>query len=214
MSVAVDLVNPAAGQFIIDPACGSGGFLIYALEHIWRSVDQDPRYRNSPNLERERQEVASRYFFGIDKEIDLVRIAKAYMAIAGDGRGGIAQENTLHGASHFDGHAKTLFTTDNTFKQFDIVFTNPPFGADNKVLKDEAAQFALGHRWKKVGDTYEQTATAKYTEPQILFVERCLQMLKPGRNSRYRAPGNLFPPTKLPVCLGLRPSGNRCESSR
>ena len=180
VKVAVDLVDPSAGQFIIDPACGSGGFLIYALEHVWRSMDEDPRYRNSPNLALEKQDVARRFFFGIDKEIDLVRIAKAYMAIAGDGRGGIAQENSLHAAAHFEGHSKSLFTVNDDFRQFDIVFTNPPFGADNKVLKEESAQFALGHSWKKVGDDYVQTNKAKDTEPQILFVERCLQMLKQG----------------------------------
>ena len=182
------------------------------LEHIWRSMDQDPRYRNSPNLERKKQEVARRYFFGIDKEIDLVRIAKAYMAIAGDGRGGIAQENTLHGASQFNGHAKTLFTTDNTFKQFDIVFTNPPFGADNKVLKDEAAQFALGHRWKKVGDTYEQTATAKDTEPQILFVERCLQMLKPGGTLAIVLPETFFHAPSYRYVLDFALAGNNVKA--
>ena len=178
--VAVDLVNPIAGQTIIDPACGSGGFLIYALEHVWHSMEDNPRYRNSPNLEQEKQDVARRCLFGIDKEIDLVRIAKAYMAIAGDGRGGIAQENTLHAASEFHGHAQTLFTSEAGFKQFDVIFTNPPFGSDSKVLKNEAVQFALGHKWKKVKseDRYVQTTVAKDTEPQVLFIERCLQMLR------------------------------------
>ena len=212
VSVAVDLVNPRAGQFIIDPACGSGGFLIYALEHVWHSMDDDPRYRKSPNLQFEKQEVARRYFFGIDKEIDLVRISKAYMAIAGDGRGGIAQENSLHAAAHFEGNAKTLFTTDDGFRQFDIVFTNPPFGADNKVLKNEAAQFALGHKWKKVGDEYQQTDTAKDTEPQILFVERCLEMLKPGGTLAIVLPETFFHAPSYKYILDFVLSGNNLKA--
>ena len=148
--LAVELINPTAGQHILDPACGSGGFLIYALEHVWRSMEDDPRYRNSPSLDFEQKEVARRCFFGIDKEMDLVKISKAYMAIAGDGRGGIAQQNTLHSAAEFDGKARTLFTVGGEFKQFDIIMTNPPFGARIKVLKEEAAQFALGHSWRSV----------------------------------------------------------------
>ena len=40
---AVELVDPQPGQHILDPACGSGGFLIYALEHVWRAMEDDPR---------------------------------------------------------------------------------------------------------------------------------------------------------------------------
>ncbi len=212
VKVAVDLVDPKAGQSIIDPACGSGGFLIYALEHVWRSMENAPRYRNSPDLELEKQNVARRYFFGIDKEIDLVRIAKAYMAIAGDGRGGIAQENSLHAATHFEGHSKTLFTDNGNFKEFDIVFTNPPFGADSKVLKDEAVQFALGHSWKKTGDIYKQTDKAKDTEPQILFVERCLQMLKSGGTLAIVLPETFFHAPSYRYILNFTLSGNNLKA--
>ena len=212
VKVAVDLVNPAARQSIVDPACGSGGFLIYALEHVWHSMDLDPRYRNSPDLAQEKQDVARRFFFGIDKEIDLVRIAKAYMAIAGDGRGGIAQENSLHAAADFQGHSKSLFTVNDDFKQFDIVFTNPPFGADSKVLKEESAQFALGHSWKKVGDVYEQTDKAKDTEPQILFVERCLQMLKQGGTLAIVLPETFFHAPSYRYILNFALSGNNLKA--
>ncbi len=103
------------------------------------------------------------------------------MSITGDGRSGITQENTLHAATDFQGTARTLFTNGDKFRQFDIVFTNPPFGSKIKVLKREAAHFALGHVWRQDGDGgYVQTMRAKNTDPQVLFVERCLQMLKKG----------------------------------
>lgn len=59
-----------------------------------------------------KKRIAEKYFIGIDKEIDLVKIAKAYMAIIGDGRGGIVQQNTLHTAEDFDGHARQLLVND------------------------------------------------------------------------------------------------------
>ena len=178
---AVELVNPSPGQRILDPACGSGGFLIYAMEHIWEQMDRSPKYKNSPQLDQEKRDMARLCLYGIDKEIDLVKIAKAYMAIAGDGRSGIVQENTLHAANEFQGRAKELFTEGNEFRKFDIIFTNPPFGTKIKVLKDEAAQFDLGYSWKNIGNgCYDKTNNAKDTDPQILFTERCLQMLRNG----------------------------------
>ena len=189
---AVALVDPQPGQRILDPACGSGGFLIYALERVWQAMDGMPRYRGSPNLDHEKQEIAQRCFFGIDKETDLVKIAKAYMAIAGDGRGGIVQENTLHAATEFQGRARDLFTQSGTFKKFDIIFTNPPFGSKIKVLKDEAAQFALGHSWSRDGDHYTQTSKVKDTDPQVLFAERCLEMLEDGGTLAIVLPETFF----------------------
>ena len=190
--VAVSLVDSKPGQRILDPACGSGGFLIHAMEHVWREMETDPRYRNSPQLDQEKREVAQRCFLGIDKEIDLVKIAKAYMAIAGDGRGGIVQENTLHAAAEFQGRARNLFTQAGTFSQFDVIFTNPPFGSKIKVLKEEAAQFALGHAWRKDGDRFVQTNIVRDTEPQILFTERCLDMLEPGGTLAIVLPETFF----------------------
>ena len=210
---AVELVNPQPGQRIFDPACGSGGFLIYAMEHVWQGMEEDPRYRNSPQLEQEKRNVAQRYFFGIDKEIDLVKIAKAYMAIAGDGRGGIVQENTLHAAADYQGRAKELFTSPNGFRRFDIIFTNPPFGSSIKVLKDEAEQFDLGHRWKHVGDEqYVKTGTVKDTDPQVLFSERCLQMLEDGGTLAIVLPETFFHATSYRYILNYLLDGNNVQA--
>lgn len=190
---AVELVDPQPGQRILDPACGSGGFLIYAMEHIWGAMDSSPKYRNSPRLSEEKRDVAQRTLFGIDKETDLVKIAKAYMAIAGDGRGGLVQENTLHSWDEFDGRAKDLFTQSGGFRRFDTIFTNPPFGSKIKVLKEQAAQFDLGHKWRRSNDgTYFKTREPKDTEPQILFIERCLEMLEDGGTLAIVLPESIF----------------------
>lgn len=209
---AVELVNPQPEQRICDPACGSGGFLIYALEHVWRLMESSPRYRNSPALNREKQEIAQHCFFGIDKEIDLVKIAKAYMAIAGDGRGGIVQENSLHPASEFKDRARDLFTIGDAFREFDIVFTNPPFGSKIKVLKQEAAHFKLGHSWKCVNGKWRQTGKPKDTDPQILFVERCLDMLKDGGTLAIVLPETMFHAANYKGILHFMLDGNNVRA--
>tara|TARA_Y100000310_G_scaffold90394_2_gene87661 strand:+ start:81 stop:2642 length:2562 start_codon:yes stop_codon:yes gene_type:complete len=185
VKTAVALVNPQPQQSVVDPACGSGGFLIHSLEHVWDIMGNSKKYKGSPDFHKLRQEVAEKYFYGIDKEIDLVKIAKAYMAIVRDGRGGIVQQNTLHMAEEYDGHARDLFTKmhegKRIFRQFNIILTNPPFGSKSRVLKNEAAHFTLGCVWKRdANGAWQVLPKPKDTEPQVLFVERCLDMLCDG----------------------------------
>ncbi len=181
VKTAIKIIDPQPRQSVCDPACGSGGFLIYALEHIWEIMDNSKKYKGSKDLLIIKREIAENYFFGIDKEIDLVKIAKAYMAIVGDGRGGIVQQNTLHNAEDFEGRAKDLFVENGSkFKKFNIILTNPPFGNKIKVLSDDAKNFELGHIWRREYNKWIKTDKAKDTEPQILFIERCLEMLEDG----------------------------------
>ena len=185
VKTAIALIDPKPGETIIDPACGSGGFLICALQHIWEQMRSHPRWKRltAIKFEEARKQIARKTIYGLEKESDLVKIAKAYMAIIGDGKSRIAQANSLHACDEFSGLSTELVIEDSTFKQFDIIFTNPPFGSkETKVSLTESAQFALGHKWKKLsgGGGYEQTNKAQKTPAQELFIERCLQMLKPG----------------------------------
>jgi len=212
VKTCVDIVNPQPQKKIFDPACGSGGFLIYALEHVWNIMDKNPRYRDSPELKSLKAQVAQKYFFGIDKEIDLVKIAKAYMAIVGDGRGGIVQQNSLHKSEEFEGRAKELFVdSDNKFKKFDAILTNPPFGSKIKVLKEEANSFKLGHVWKKKEGKWEQTKKARDTEPQLLFIERCLQMLGDGGTLGIVLPETIFHGSSYGYILDFIRDGNNIK---
>ncbi|MEP0814108.1 MAG: N-6 DNA methylase [bacterium] len=209
VKTAVQIVNPKPEEDILDPACGSGGFLIYTLEHIWRQMENSKKYRNSPDFEIIKRQVAERHIFGIDKEIDLVKISKAYMAIIGDGRGRIVQQNSLHNASEFKGRARDLFVNeDGEFKLFDVILTNPPFGAKIKVIDSESKHFDLGHTWKKQGNAYLKTSKYKKTEPQILFVERCLQMLKSGGRLAIILPETYLHAPKCRYVLDYIKNGN------
>lgn len=199
VKTAVKIVNPQPKQSILDPACGSGGFLIYSLEQIWKVMDNSKKYKGMSDIKLEKKNIAEKYVFGIDKEIDLVKVAKAYMAIIGDGRGGIVQQNSLHTAEEFEGRAKELFVDDDgNFKKFNIVLTNPPFGSKTKVLKDDAQYFDLGHKWLKRDDGWIKTDKPQDTPIQELFIERCLKMLEVGGHLGIVLPETYFhsPSTK------------------
>lgn len=173
VKMAVSMVNPKRGDKILDPACGSGGFLISAYNHITQGIPQS-------NL-RTRISIAQSSLFGIDRDPDLVKICKAQMAIIGDGKTNIVRANTLRQHGEWDVSAQARMTTNGNLNQFDVILTNPPFGSKIKVDEKEILKhYDLGHKWQNLGDDWQQSNKTQTRPPQVLFIERCLEMLKPG----------------------------------
>lgn len=178
----IDILDPERGEMILDPACGSGGFLIMALEHVWKKMEVQAKANgwSAVQLDRKKREIASKCFRGIDKDSFLAKVTKAYMAIIGDGRGGVFCDNSLIPLGEWH------HTTRDAIKlgSFDVVLTNPPFGTKIPIKGERVlAQYDLGSKWKKDKKTgkVEKTGTLHEDQPpQILFLERCLQFLKPG----------------------------------
>jgi type I restriction enzyme M protein len=182
VKMIVDIIDPEPSDLILDPASGSGGFLIMALEHIWRKLEAqaDEKGWNAALLERKKRDIATRYFRGIEKDAFLAKVTKAYMAVIGDGRGGVFCENSLLPPTEWQ------WNTQDAVKlgTFDVIMTNPPFGAKIPIKGEQVlSQFDLGHKWRKdtKAGTIEKSASLHDDQsPQLLFLERCLQFLKPG----------------------------------
>ncbi len=178
----IDILDPEPAQMILDPACGSGGFLIMALEHVWRKLEAQAKAKgwSAVQLDRKKRDIASKCFRGIDKDSFLAKVTKAYMAIIGDGRGGVFCENSLIPPGEWHHTARDAIKLGS----FDVVLTNPPFGTKIPIKGERVlAQYDLGSKWKKDKKTgqIEKTGTLHEDQPpQILFLERCLQFLKPG----------------------------------
>lgn len=192
VKLLVALAKPTKNDKLIDPACGSGGFLIESLRHVWAQVKNDGEELGWPEHEifADQQEIAIKNFRGIDKESFLAKTTKAYMAILGDGRGGIFCENSL------DAHANWGSDTQNSIRldSFDIVLTNPPYGSKLKI-EDRAilSSYDLGYQWKAKGGIFEKTnKLLDYQTPQVLFIERCLNLLKQGGRLGIVAPESMF----------------------
>ena len=182
VKMIVDILDPKPGERIIDPSCGSGGFLITALAHVWGHVQEEAKRKNWTERQRIKREVevATDCFRGIDKDAFLAKVCKAYMALIGDGRGGIFCENSLLPPKEWHPVAQSKVGLGT----FDIVLTNPPFGAKIPIKGTAVlGQYELGYKWGRDKETKEPTRGAKLEDkrsPQILFLERCLQLLKPG----------------------------------
>ena len=178
----IEILDPKPSDMILDPACGSGGFLIMALEYVWKKIEGQAKKKGWSNgqLDHKKREIASKCFRGIDKDSFLAKVTKAYMAIIGDGRGGVFCENSL--VPTIDWHHSTQDKI--KLRSFDLVFTNPPFGTKIPIKGERVlGQYDLGSKWKKDKDNEEIEKTDSLHDdqpPQILFLERCLQFLNPG----------------------------------
>lgn len=192
VKLLVSLTNPTRNDKIIDPACGSGGFLIESLRYVWAQVKLEGEDLGWPEREifADQQEVAIKNFRGIDKESFLSKTTKAYMAILGDGRGGIFCENSLESPSNWGSKTQNSIQ----LHSFDVVLTNPPYGSKLKIDdRSILSHYDLGSRWKSKDGTYYKTSSQlEYQTPQVLFIERCLDLLKPNGRLGIVAPESMF----------------------
>ncbi len=182
VKMMVDIIQPQESDKIIDPACGSGGFLIDSLKYVWANADA--RYRQlgwkDTEIEKKKIEIATNNFRGIDKDYFLSKVAKAYMNLVGDGTTGIFCEDSLESPSNWKSETQIKIQRGS----FDILLTNPPFGSKIPVTGEEKLkQFDVGYKWRFSKDENKWLKTnklKKQEEPQVLFIERCLELLKDG----------------------------------
>jgi type I restriction enzyme M protein len=169
MDMCIDIIEPKPEDKIIDPACGSGGFLIQSLRKI--------------------KGLSIENIYGIDKDEDLAKITRAYLAILGNGKSIIFNDDSLN----------LSFSTKNYIKDnfFDILLTNPPFGTKIKVKDTEILkQYDLGHKFKIVNGKFIKANQVFNQVPQILFIEKSLKLLKDeGRMAIVLPDGVLSNPT-------------------
>ncbi len=195
VQLMVAILDPGVGERVIDPACGSGGFLIVTLEHIWRQLTDEANAKgwSTATLEGKKRDAAINFIRGIDKDSFLTKVTKAYMAIVGDGRGGVFCEDSLDEPTTWRPEAQAKIG----LAQFDVVLTNPPFGSKIKVTgAHKLGQFILARKWLKPrGAASDWAPSAEYRReesPQLLFIERCIQFLKPGGRLGIVLPESIF----------------------
>ena len=193
VKMMVEILDPDLDDLIIDPACGSGGFLVEALKYVWQKVDKKANVYNwqKNEIEREKQKISSTNFRGIDKDYFLSKVTKAYMTLIGDGTSGTVCDDSLETQLNWSQATKNKVLLES----FNVVLTNPPFGSKIPVRgEDKLKQFDLGHKWKKGKNSklWEKGKLKDKEAPQILFIERCLQLLKDGGRMSIVLPDGVF----------------------
>lgn len=156
----VDMITPYHEERILDPACGSGGFLLHAMDYIRKQASE---YHDKESREHylHWHDFAEKRLFGIEVNDSIARVAKMNMIIHDDGHSNVISNDAL---VDFD----ILYNQHSEFQkeQFDIILTNPPFGA---VIKKSELPYLEKYELSK-GNTSQKT--------EILFLERCFDFLK------------------------------------
>lgn len=164
----VEAVDPQLGEKIIDPACGAGGFLASVVRHFRRSGHPSETISE-----------ASRHLFGIEKDDYLARLARLHVSLLTRGHPRVICGDSLA----FRSADESLEGIIPCEADYDVVLTNPPFGT--KIVAatpDVLRTFTLARRWRldRADGSWKPTATVrKRVPPQVLFVERCLSLLRP-----------------------------------
>lgn len=160
----VDAISPKIGDKIIDPFCGTGGFLIYAFERVSEKI----RLRDFSEDESKKWKrlLSDESLYGTDWKERNSQSCKMNMIIHGDGRNGVFNHDGFIDVQIEDSDNKGKFKTVIGQEMFNVCFTNPPFGAfesDAKVLSD-----------------YDLGKNRKSQAREILAIERCLKLVKKG----------------------------------
>jgi len=154
------LVNPEnIGDLIIDPACGSGGFLLNAMDKVRRYAEENYDERESWEYWHK---FAMNNLFGIEINDQIARVCKMNLIIHDDGHTNIISTDSLRPFEEITKIHKAFRK-----EHFEILLTNPPFGA---VVKSTEKDYL---------DKYELGRGRKNQKTEILFIERCLDFLKP-----------------------------------
>ena len=226
----VSVLDPQEGEYVCDPCCGSGGFLIRAFEYVREHIENEVESRKDdvkrelltddyyklPKVEQEKidQKITNAFakmnyeldinnplgrlrslsfdcIYGTDANPRMARTAKMNMIMHGDGHGGV---------HHHDG----LLNVNGIWEgRFDVILTNPPFGSrvDKDIKITEADRFTdevkikayierYGEEYltalKQVNDHIDESLLDQFEVgklsglTEVLFIDRCLNLLKPG----------------------------------
>ena len=216
MKMAVDMINPKDNERVLDSSCGTGGFVVTAMNKVIERLKErfeelygEKASWNNEILKAYNEKIsdtAKENFFGFDINPDLVKATKMNMVMNNDGSGNIMQMNTLLPPQEWDENTKThladalhinkdTIKNHNTIGFFDVIVTNPPFGSkipirDTQILE----QFDLGHIWQKdENGHWHQTARLQSSvPPEQLFIERILQLLKEGGRTAIVLPDSIL----------------------
>ncbi len=194
IDMCVKMMNPQEAETVIDTACGSAGFTVHAIFHVWKQILEDEGlpvshlFTMEDKPQRCKDYVADKVF-AIDFDEKSVRVARCLNLIAGDGQTNVPHLNTLD-YPRWDKRIKDDEEWQETYGpgwtklkklraeknanrnfQFDVLMANPPFAGDIKQ-SDMLSPYELGH---KANGKLESKVGS-----DLLFIERNLDFLRLG----------------------------------
>jgi type I restriction enzyme M protein len=215
IAFAIQMLDIKADDTVIDPACGSGGFLLHALDHV-RRLASDYYDEDSKEHFNYWHSFAEKRLFGIEINEEIARVAKMNMIVHDDGHTNIIGQDALEPltiiARRNESFAKIIGIDPNSGqrdekKGFSKIPTNPPFGA---VVKEESHSYLSTYELSRYGSnngkneydlddestfpgvgkkSIRQRASVK---TEIIYCERIWQLLRPGGQAAVVLPDGLL----------------------
>lgn len=208
VKMAIRMLDPKPGDKCLDPACGTGGFIVVVLNYMAEQIKRQVAKEGLSEEEAEkafkhRLKLASQRIFGTDINPGLVKVARMNMVMNNDGQGGITHLDGLESnpsrwhlpegklkryqanGTEKEFSIKEFFSNELVEDSFDIIATNPPFGTKIKIDDEDLLNEyqAVSWRWDYDDDRHFWSRSTKMqtkVAPEILFIERVVRLLKPG----------------------------------
>jgi type I restriction enzyme M protein len=196
IKLIVEMMAPQPHEKVLDPSCGTGGFLEQTLSYINKQLHEEEKVKLGAetteefiSIQQRIKKFAENNLFGCDFDPFLCRASQMNVVMASNAMANIYHMNSLeypHG--HLKGvePAKTKIPVgDSSGKDgsIDVILTNPPFGSDIPVTdKQILEQYDLAYVWERTenGGFRKTNRRKDAVSPEILFIERCVQWLKQG----------------------------------
>jgi type I restriction enzyme M protein len=189
VDLMVEMLDPKAHERVMDPACGTGGFLVSTVRHVDRQLHeaaQVPSGEESTDdflsLRDQLIDFVEHNLFGADFDPFLVRAAQMNVLMGSNGQPRVFNMNSLEFPA---GHLADVGPANKVagLGTMDVVVTNPPFGSNIPITDPNMLKpFALAHVWERTVDGgFRNTGRLQGSvAPEVLFIERVLDWLKPG----------------------------------
>ena len=167
----VKMMKPEQDWDVLDPSCGSGGFLLHALDYM-RKQAGDYYEKGTVDYFNYWHDFAAKHLYGIEINDEIARVAKMNMIVHDDGHTNVISHDALESIDKMHDHNRGFAEN-----RFDLILTNPPFGSTiNLAEKPYLSTYELGNNVDAKG----KKKPRKNQSSEVLFVERIWQFLKPG----------------------------------
>lgn len=200
IKLVVSMLDPKPKERVLDPACGTGGFLTATLAHFAHKFEEEKGIQPGAestqefiSIQERLAEFVKNNLFGADFDPFLVRAAQMNAVMASNAEAHLFNINSLEfPAGHLPGRAEAEKVA--KLGTMDVVMTNPPFGSEIPITDANILRhFELAHEWEKAGSSFCKTGRLhKSMPPEVLFLERCVDWLKPGGRAGIVVPDGIL----------------------
>jgi len=163
---------------VLDTSCGSGGFLLYALDKVREQANEfyDPKKEEKDHY-KHWHDFAEKNLFGIEINDQIARTAKMNMIIHDDGHTNVIASDGLLSDLEMQANSRNK---EFRYNSFDFIITNPPFGSS--IKQTEKAYMNQYNLALKEADWLSTTLNSKATlrdsqSTEVLFLEQCHKFL-------------------------------------